>query len=166
MENILILIVFASIGFPINGLFIMFLWALTMIILLKGYIVEKKIWTLTCLAFLSCINIFYIPTLLEYKLLENIWENIPFWVFNLIIAIIFFFVSIIRKWRIEGGKIGILYITCMLLTTVILFSDGRMPILGILYLCISVIFLPVYYFLSWRKIVNKSPKILRGENVK
>ena len=100
--------------FMINGLFIVFLWALNMCNLLRGYVATKNLKCLIGLVVLCLINMFYIPTVLQYEFLEYGNINLFFWIGNIIVAIVISSISNKNKWNIGEKKWILMYFVCSL----------------------------------------------------
>ena len=132
--------------FPLNGLLVVYLWSLTMCNLIKGYVVTKNKNYLIGLAALCFVNAFYIPTVLNYEFLEHVAINLPFWIGNLILAIVISIMSLNQRRSILPFKSLILYPFCMIWASFIVENQGDFSIYGLLYLIVAVVIVPVCYY--------------------
>ena len=139
--------------FPFNGMFVVFLWALSMCNLIQGYIATKNGNYLIGLAGLSFVNAFYIPTVLHYKLFEYISVNYLFWIGNLIAAI-FISVLVKKKCRIGRFKSLILFVICLVPAYIITTRNRPDWSIGALYITMAVVVFPICYYAYARKIYN------------
>jgi len=142
--------------FPINGLFVVFLWALTMCNLIQVYIATKNKDYLTGLAALCFVNAFYIPTVLHYMFFEYLAINIPFWVGNLIAAIVIA-ISARKKCRIGRFKSLILFAICLIPASKIMIGDNSDWFIGALYIIAAVVVFPICYYVYARKKFSENP---------
>jgi len=132
--------------FPVNGLFIIYLWALTLCNFIQGYIVIKEKKYLIGAAVLCFINAFYVPTVLHYSFFEYMNFNMPFWIANLFVATAVSVPSRINKRRIGPKKWIPLYVLCNIFGCWGMTSNGEFLIGGILYVAFAVVVFPVSYY--------------------
>jgi len=138
---------FALILFPLNGLFVVYLWSLTACNLIHGYILRKENSFLLGLGALSLVNMFFIPTVLTYRFFESVDTNTPFWLLNIAVAII---VSVMaKKWGVSAKKAIILYPLCAVLASAVASANGETSV-GMLYLCVALIAFPIFYYFNIR----------------
>jgi len=143
--------------FPANGLFVVFLWSLTMCNLIQGYVVTKKARYsselpkyLIGLAVLCLANAFYIPTVLQYRFLGHVNINLPFWVGNLLVAGAVSIISIISakaKGRIGPFKSLILCPVCAVFAGLVAANPSDFNVYGLYYLIFAVVIFPACYYL-------------------
>ena len=141
MENLFVLVLF-----PFNGLFVLYLWALTMCNLIQGYVATKKSNYLIGLAVLCLANAFYLPTVLQYKFFEYVGINAPFWIANIIVAIVLSVKSIKSKWQIGAKKWILLYVICNIFGYWGMTGNGDFKTGGILYIGVAVVVFPISYY--------------------
>jgi len=140
--------------YPFSGLFIVFLWAFSICSLIQGHIAAKNANFLIGLAILCFINMFYIPTVLQYKLFEYVGVNMPLYIGNIIAAII---ISIRNKWKIELAKVGLLYLICCNLAYIVAKGNGDAPLAGVFYIIIAVVIVPIYYYFYAKHRFSQNP---------
>lgn len=142
---------FVLLLFPLNGLFVLYLWALTMCNLIQGYVATKNSKYLIGLAVLCVINAFYIPTVLQYKFFEYVGINAPFWIGNIVVAIVISVKSIKSKWRIRTKKWILLYVICNIFGFWGMTGNGDFKAGGILYIITAIVVFPIFYYFYARK---------------
>ena len=154
---------FMIVLFPINGLFVVFLWSLTMCNLIQGYIATKNKNYLKGLAGLCLVNALYIPIVLHYKGLEYVNINIFFWVGNLLAALVV--ADYVRKICCIGRyKALILFVICVIPASIIMANNNADWRIGALYIVAAVVVSPICYLLYAKK--QLLLKETQGENAK